>query len=80
MSGNYVGVHKYGTTYFAWAEIRAYEMPPMTLTVSMLGTNIMPNTTLINALSYSMTSGQSIGLDLAFSATGTGVYWMVDFG
>ena len=55
-------------------------MPPMTLTVSMLGTNIMPNTTLINALSYSMTSGQSIGLDLAFSATGTGVYWMVDFG
>ena len=80
MSGNYVGVQKTGTTFFAWAEIRAYEMPPMTLTVSMLRTNILPNTTLINALSYSMTSGQSIGLDLAFSATGTGVYWMVDFG
>ena len=80
MTGNYVGLYKNGLSYFIWYELRAYEMPPMTLTVSMLSTNILPNTTLINALGYSMTSGQSIGLDLAFSATGTGVYWMVDFG
>ena len=55
LSGNYVGVQKIGTDLFLWGEIRAYEMPPMTLSVSMLSTNKMPNPTLVNALSYSMT-------------------------
>jgi|688.fasta_scaffold361417_1 hypothetical protein len=55
--GNFVGVQKIGTEYFVWNEITAYEMPPMALTASMLSTNTMPNTTLVNALSYSMVYG-----------------------
>ena len=73
-------MQKVGTDYFVWAEIRAYEMIPMILTVSLLTTNIMPNATLVNALSYSMNAGETLGADLTFSATGSFVYWMVDFG
>ena len=54
LAGNYLGVQKIGTDYFVWNEIRAYEMPPMVLTETMLSTNTMPNGTLVNALSYSM--------------------------
>ena len=64
-------MQKVGTDYFVWSEIRAYEMIPMILTVSMLSTNIMPNTTLVNALSYSMNAGETLGADLSFSATGS---------
>jgi hypothetical protein len=39
LTGNYVGLQKVGTDFFVWAELRAYEMPPMSLTVSMLSTN-----------------------------------------
>jgi hypothetical protein len=61
--GNFVGLQKIGTDFFVWNELRAYEMPPMALTVSMLSTNTMPNATLVNALSYSMVYGQVTGLD-----------------
>jgi hypothetical protein len=55
--GNFVGLQKIGTDHSTWNELRAYEMPPMTLTASMLRTNSMPNATLINALNYSNVYG-----------------------
>ena len=76
--GNYIGVARSGTDYFSWHEIRAYEMIPLALTGSMLSTNSMPNVTLVNALSLSMALGQTLGLDSVFTATGAGVYWMVN--
>ena len=63
--GNYIGVERSGTDYFSWHEIRAYEMIPLALTGSMLSTN-------------SMALGQTLGLDSVFTATGAGVYWMVN--
>ena len=63
LSGNYVGLQKHGNNYFAWNELRAYEAPPIALTLSMLSTNTMPDATLANALSFSMVYGQTLGLD-----------------
>ena len=44
------------TNYYLWCEIRAYEFLPLTITDSMLSTNTMPNASLINSLSFSMTN------------------------
>jgi hypothetical protein len=57
LTGSKVGVQKNGSDYFAWHEIRAYETAPTTLSESMLSANSMPNATLLNALSLSMTYG-----------------------
>jgi hypothetical protein len=52
--GKYIGLQKIGFDFFIWVELRAYEMPPMTLTEFMLRTNEMPNSTLIYALTLSI--------------------------
>ena len=70
------------TTSYVWYEIRAYEFLPLSIIDSMLSTNTMPNTSLINSLSLSMTSvAEALTTDLVFSATSSGapVYWMVKF-
>ena len=48
----------------------------------MLSTNVMPNSTLVNSLSFSrFQNGSLVERDLAFtSTTATEVYWMVNFG
>ena len=80
LTGNYVGLQKIGTEYFWWFELRAYEMPPMLLTESMLSTNLMPNASLANALTLLISNSQLLlGDDLAFSASIAGVFFMVNF-
>ena len=79
LSGSFVGLLKNGSTNYRWIELRAYEMTPKALTESMLSTN-MPNGTLINALTLSIVKGQNFADDAVFSATGTDVFFMVNFG
>ena len=67
---------------YPWYEIRAYEFLPLSITTSMLSTNTMPNTSLINSLSFLMNNTfKALKNDLVFSATSLGapVYWMVKF-
>ena len=86
LTGRYLGLIRESTWYgwYLWAEIRAYEFPPITITTAMMSTNKMPNNSLINSLSFSMASSTvRLYSDSVFSATSTGgkpVYWMVDFG
>ena len=59
LTGKYLGLTRetdYCTCNFSWAEIRAYEFPPLTITTGMLSTNEMPNASLNNSLNFSMTS------------------------
>ena len=63
LNGNYVGIQKNGSNYFIWVELRAYEMPPMSLTESMLSTNDSGNTSLVYALTFSIVVGQNFGND-----------------
>lgn len=81
--GNNVGIHRSfpkNGMFMSLVELRAYEMPPMALTVSMLSTNSMPNTTLGNSITLEMGVFQRIRSDSVFTATGERVYWMVNFG
>ena len=85
LTGTYLGLIRESTWdgWYLWAEIRAYEFLPLAITTAMMSTNTMPNTSLINSLSFSMASStERLDSDSVFSATSTGapVYWMVDFG
>ena len=66
----------------AYAEIRAYEVYPLAITTTMLSANSMPNTTLVNSLSFSMSTTSALTTDLLFSSVSSGgaVYLMVNFG
>ncbi len=63
LDGNFVGLLKNGIDFFIWVELRAYEMPPMTLTEAMFVTNTIPNSTLMNALILS----KSFSIEIPFT-------------
>ena len=57
-TGNYLGLVRESNSWdhYEWSEIRAYKFSPLAITINMLSTDTMPNSSLINSLSFSMTS------------------------
>ena len=58
LTGTNLGLVRESTSslFYWWSEIRAYEFSPLAITINMLSTDTMPNSSLINSLSFSMTS------------------------
>ena len=89
--GTNLGLRKNDTTAakYAWLEIRAYEHPPMALYTSMMSSNEVGNTSLANALSFTMIKGSTTTSNTealknnSYFNTGTngaGCFLKIDFG